>query len=231
MQIHVPAPSFTHAAAVRAHFRLAARVALGFVALLWLIQCMNWSMDTDPAPLGVAPRRWLGLIGIFTAPLVHAGFDHLLANSLPLAILGTAMIFLYPRSTPVAVPWIYLGSGLAVWIFGRESVHLGASGLVYGFASYVLVAGLLRRDRRAVAAALAVALLYGSMIWGVLPIRAGISWETHLAAALIGALCAIALRRHDIAPRKRYEWEDEEEDAENEPEDDSVSSGDDMAPR
>jgi hypothetical protein len=119
------------------------------------------------------------------------------------------MIFLYPSSTILAVPWIYFGSGLAVWAIGRTSVHLGASGLVYGLASYVLVAGLLRRDRRAVAAGLGVAMLYGSMIWGVLPIRAGISWETHLSAAVIGLVCALALRRRDIPPAKRYTWEGE----------------------
>jgi membrane associated rhomboid family serine protease len=209
MQIYVPDPAFTHASSTRAHFRLAIRVALGFVALLWVIQLMNTAMGLDPEPFGITPRSAIGLIGILTAPLVHAGFGHLFANSLPLAILGTAMIFLYPRSTVTAVPLIYIGSGVAVWLIGRDAVHLGASGLVYGLASYVLVAGLLRRDRRAVAAALGVALLYGSMVWGVLPIRPGISWETHLAAALIGIACAVALRRYDIPPPKRYAWEDE----------------------
>jgi membrane associated rhomboid family serine protease len=214
MQIYLPDPAFTHADPTRAHFRLALRVTLGFVALLWIILLMNSAMGLDPAPFGIAPRHWIGLIGILTAPLTHAGFDHLLSNSLPLVILGTAMIFLYPRSTITAVPTIYVGSGIAVWLLGRDSVHLGASGLVYGLASYVLVAGLLRRDRRAVAAGLGVALLYGSMIWGVFPIRSGMSWETHLAAAVIGIACAVALRRYDIPPPKRYVWEDEPDEIE-----------------
>ena len=75
--------------------------------------------------------------------------------------------------------------------------------------SYVFVAGLLRRDRRAWAASLLVALLYGAMVWGVLPIKVGVSWETHLAAAVIGVLLAYALRQRDVPPRKRYSWEDE----------------------
>ena len=90
-------------------------------------------------------------------------------------------------------------------------MHLGASGLVYGLVSYVFFAGVLRRDRRAVAASLLVAMLYGSLAWGVLPIDPRASWETHLAAAAIGALMALLLRRLDVPPRKRYAWEDEAE--------------------
>ena len=86
---------------------------------------------------------------------------------------------------------------------------VGSSGLVYGLASYVFVAGVLRLDRRAIAASLLVSFLYGSLVWGVLPIQPGVSWQTHLAAALIGLALAIALRRLDIPPRKRYSWEDE----------------------
>jgi membrane associated rhomboid family serine protease len=119
------------------------------------------------------------------------------------------MLFLYPQSTLRVLSAVYLGPGVLVWLFGRGSVHLGASGLVYGLVSYVLAAGLLRRDRRAIAASLLVVFMYGSLAWGVLPIQPGVSWETHLSAALIGALLALALRRLDIPPRKRYGWEDQ----------------------
>jgi membrane associated rhomboid family serine protease len=81
--------------------------------------------------------------------------------------------------------------------------------LVYGLVSYIFVAGLIRRDRRAIAAALLVAFMYGASVWGILPIERGVSWETHLAAAAIGLLLAIALRHLDVPPRKRYSWEDE----------------------
>jgi len=122
------------------------------------------------------------------------------------------MLFLYPNSALRVLPAVYLGTGIVVWLFGRESVHLGASGLVYGLVSYVFVAGLLRRDRRAIATSLVVSFMYGSLAWGVLPTQSGVSWETHLAAALIGLALAIALRRLDIPPRKRYVWEGEEDD-------------------
>jgi len=217
MQFDVPDPRYTHSAHSRALLSLAVRLAIGFVALLWLIHLMNWGMALDPQPFGVRPREWLGLVGLVTAPLVHGDFAHLVANSVPLAAVGSAMLFLYPHSALRVLPAVYLGPGLIVWLFGRDSVHLGASGLVYGLVSYVFVAGLLRRDRRAIAASLLVILVYGSLAWGVLPIDPRVSWETHLAAAAIGVLMALALRRFDVPPRKRYVWEDEIEAAEDDP--------------
>lgn len=207
MQFHVPDPQFTGSAGSHQLLKLAVGLSFGFVALLWLIQLMNWGLDLDPWPFGLHPREWSGLVGIVTAPLVHSDFGHLLANSLPLATVGAAMLFLYPLASVRVLPVVYLGSGAVVWLFGRGAVHLGASGLVYGLVSYVLVAGLLRRDRRAVAASLLVILLYGSLAWGVLPVQSGVSWETHLSGAVLGVLSALALRRLDVAPRKQYSWE------------------------
>jgi membrane associated rhomboid family serine protease len=207
MQVDTPHPDFTGSPGQRAGFRLALRLSLAFAALLWAIQLLNFALDLDAAPFGVAPRTLAGLAGLLFAPLVHGGFEHLLANTLPIVILGTAMLHLYPRSTPVVLPAIWIGPGLAVWLFAGGGIHLGASGLVYGLIAYVFFAGLLRRDRRAMSASMIVAFLYGASVWGVLPIQRGQSWETHLAAALIGTALAFALRRRDVVPRVRYDWE------------------------
>jgi membrane associated rhomboid family serine protease len=212
MQIHASDPAFTDSERARGNFRLAVRLAVGFVALIWFIQLLNWALDLGVEDFGVRPRELLGLPGILFAPLMHSGFAHLLANSLPLLIVGTAMLYLYPNAALRVLPSVYLGPGIAVWLFARGGVHVGASGLIYGLVSYVFVAGLIRRDRRAIAASLLVSFLYGASVWGVLPIERGISWETHLAAALIGLLLALALRRLDIPPRRRYTWEDEKDD-------------------
>ena len=209
MQIHVPDPAYTGSERARANFRLAVKIALGFVALLWVIQLSDWALDLGPAEFGVRPRQLAGLPGIFVAPLMHGGFGHLIANSPPLAVLGTAMLYLYPRSALRVLPAVYLGPGIAVWLFAQGSSHVGASGLVYGLVSYIFVAGLIRRDKRAIAASLLVSFMYGALVWGVLPIEVGVSWETHLAAALIGVTLAIALRHLDIPPRRRYSWEEE----------------------
>lgn len=214
MQIHTPDPSYTSSEQARANFRLAARISFGVVALIWLIGLLNWGLDLELEGFGIRPRELAGLPGILLAPLLHAGFSHLLANSLPLLVLGTVMLHVYPSSAVKVIPAVYLGSGIAVWLFARASVHLGASGLVYGLVTYIFVAGLIRRDKRAIAASLLVCLMYGALVWGVLPIQPGVSWETHLAAALIGLALAIALRHLDIPPRKHYDWEDEKDEGE-----------------
>ena len=209
MQIRIPDPAYTGSARSRANFGLAVKLALGFVAILWVIQMLNAALDLELERFGVAPRELFGLAGIFVAPLVHGSFGHLIANSLPLLVVGTAMLHLYPDSATKVLPAIYLGPGVAVWLFARGGVHVGASGLIYGLVAYVFTAGVIRHDRRAIAASLLVAFIYGSLAWGVLPIQRGVSWETHLAAALIGVVLAIALRRLDVPPHKRYAWEDE----------------------
>lgn len=210
MQVDIPDPAYTSSEQARASFRLSVKIALRFVALIWVIQLLNWGLDLELGRFGVRPRELAGLPGILFAPLLHGGFAHLIANSLPLLVLGAGMLYLYPSSALKVIPAVYLGPGLAVWLFAQaSSVHVGASGLVYGLFSYIFVSGLIRRDRRAIAASLLVCFLYGTLVWGVLPIQPGVSWETHLTAALIGLALAIALRRLDVPPRKRYAWEDE----------------------
>ena len=132
-----------------------------------------------------------------------------IANSLPLLLVTAVTLYLYPASSRIVVPAVYFGPGIAVWLFARDAIHIGASGIVYGLVTYIFFAGVIRRDRRAIAASLLVSFLYGSLAWGVLPIEEGVSWETHLAAAIIGAILAVALRKRDVPPRRRYEWEDE----------------------
>jgi len=189
-------------------------LAAGFVGLLWLIQLSNVVLGLGPEDLGVRPRELSGLLGVIFAPLLHGNAEHLLANTPPLFVAGTTLLYLYPRSSPVVLPAVYLGTGMAVWLLGRSAMHLGASGLVYGLVSYIFVAGLLRRDRRALGAALLVCFLYGALVWGMLPIQTGVSWESHLAAAVIGAVMAISLRHLDIPPARRYSWEGQSEDFE-----------------
>ena len=216
MQIHIPDPAYSGSEQARADFRLAVRIAASFVALIWFIQLLNWGLDLELVRFGVRPRQLAGLPGILFAPLLHGSFAHLIANSLPLLVLGTGMLHLYPNSAVRVVPAVYVGPGIAVWLFGRGSIHIGASGLIYGLVSYIFIAGMLRRDKRAIAAALLVSFMYGALVWGLLPIESGVSWETHLAAALIGVILAFALRHRDIPPRNRYSWEDEPDEPENE---------------
>lgn len=216
MQIHIPDPAYTGSARSRDNFRLAVKISLAFVALIWLVHFLNWALDVGPGDFGIRPRQIAGLAGILFAPLMHGDFGHLLSNSLPLLILGTTMLYLYPHAALRVLPAVYLGPGIAVWLFARGSSHLGASGLVYGLVTYIFVAGMIRRDKRAIAASLLVSFLYGTLIWGVLPIAPRLSWETHLAAAIIGLALGIALRDLDIPPRRQYSWEIERDELDDE---------------
>lgn len=195
--------------------RRAFLLALGFVGLLWLIQLASLAFGLELVGYAVFPGRVGSLPGILFAPLLHGSISHLLANTSAVLILGTALLYGYPKAARIALPVIWLGAGLAVWLLARPAYHLGASGLTFGALFFVFTLGVLRWDRRAIALALVVFLLYGGMIWGVLPGDPGVSFEYHLAGAALGVLLAALLRDADPSPpAKVYSWEygDEEDD-------------------
>src|SRR5437879_6549830 len=125
MEIHIPDPGYTDSHETRGNFRRAVAISLSFVILIWVIQWLNWALDLELQRFGVRPRQWAGLPGIFLSPLLHGGFAHLVANSLPLLVVGTTMLHLYPSAARWVLPAVYLGPGVAVWLFARESVHIG----------------------------------------------------------------------------------------------------------
>lgn len=210
MPLHQPDPDFIRSRRAQANFRMALQVSLAFVALLWAIWIADEMLGLDLAQLGLRPGSAVGLIGVVTAPLLHGGAEHLFNNSIPMVVALTAVLYLYPNSATRVIPMIWLGSGLLGWFIGRPSVHIGASGLLYGLLAYVFVGGVLRRDMRSVSVSLLVGFLYGTLIWGVFPSRPNMSWELHLAGAVAGVLLAFVYRRWDRVPLKRYEWEDDD---------------------
>jgi membrane associated rhomboid family serine protease len=188
--------------------RWAFRVMLAVVGGLWLIWLVGALSGWHLVSLGVFPRSLPGVLGIVTAPLIHVAWSHLFANTLPLLILGTALLYGYPRAAARALPLIYLGSGFGVWLFARASYHIGASGVTHGMMFFVFTMGVLRRDRRAIGLALIVFLLYGGMVASILPQAPEISFESHLFGALMGVIAAFWLRDRDPPPpEKRYSWE------------------------
>ena len=215
MQFHIPDPTYSKSDRAQGNFSLAFKVSLCFVAILWIVALLDWGLGLELIRFGVRPRSLAGLPGILFSPLLHGSFPHLLSNSLPLAVLGTGMLYLYPHSALKVIPAVYMGPGLAVWVFGRPALHIGASGLIYGLAIYVLISGIIRRDTRAVSASMLVFFLYGTLLWGFFPNKTSVSWETHLIGALIGLVLALLFRRLDVPPRKRYAWENEDDDNSN----------------
>jgi membrane associated rhomboid family serine protease len=183
-------------------------IPLTFPMLLWVIYLMSYWIDIYPYKLGILPRNFSGLVGIFTSPLIHGGFSHLISNTAPLIFMGLGIFYFYPKVAYKVFTIIYLGTGVLVWIFAREVYHIGASGIIYGFVSFLFFSGIFRKDNRSIALALIVILFYGGLIWGVLPIEKGVSWESHLFGAIAGIIAAFIFRKVD--PPKKYDWEDEE---------------------
>jgi membrane associated rhomboid family serine protease len=166
-----------------------------FLGLLWGLEALDvYVLSQNLNAYGIAPRSRDGLIGIVAAPFLHAGFDHLWANTLPLAVLGV-LIFVRGagRFATVTLVVIALG-GLGVWLVGdTHSMHIGASGLVFGYLGFLLAAGLYERSAAAIAVSLVVGVLYGGALWGVLPGQPGVSWEGHLFGFVAGVVSARAL--------------------------------------
>lgn len=199
----------------RAFFGIAA-----FVGLLWLIKLAELGLDLQLHGLTNFPRRMDGLPGVAFAPLLHGSIEHLFANTLPLLVLGTALFYGYPKAARIVLPVIWVGSGLAVWLFARPAFHLGASGLTFGMMFFLFTIGALRWDPRAIALSLAVFFLYGGMIWGVFPSKPNISFEYHLAGAALGITLALLLKDRDPPPPKKvYDWEGQDIEDDDWPED------------
>ena len=187
-------------------------LALAFVAVLWLVKLVELASGLDLTDFGVRPLESYGLLGILTAPLVHASFEHLIMNSVPLLVLLTLARFNYPSGSWRAFIFIWLAGGLGLWLIGRPSWHIGASGVTHGLMFYLFVLGLLRRDRYAIAVAMIVFFLYGGMVVTVLPREAHVSWEAHLSGALAGTIAAFLWQKLDPpAALPRPSWELEEE--------------------
>lgn len=189
-----------------------------FLTIIWIVFAFDAFFDLHLARFGLEPRTLSGLQGILFSPFIHGDLNHIASNSLPLFLLFAGAIYFY-RGLAFPVLWkIWLITGISVWIFGRDSIHIGASGIVYGLASFMAISGMLRNDTRLLAVSFLTIFLYGGMVWGVLPLFKHISWESHLAGALSGIYCAVIYRKKG-PPLPEY-FKDEVEEDEVVPEED-----------
>ncbi|MBY6205789.1 rhomboid family intramembrane serine protease [Halomonas denitrificans] len=211
MRLEIPDPDYTSSPRAAGNFVLALKLVFGFLVVVWSVFVFDQALDLNLIRFGLRPRDGAGLIGLATTPLLHFDLAHLMANSVPLLIGGTLMLYLFPNASIRVLPVLFVGTSALAWLFARSNTHIGASGLIYGLLAFVFVSGLIRRDLRSVGAALMVWFLYGSMLWGVLPSGAGTSWELHASGLVLGVLCALLFRGWDRPPMKRYAWEDEDD--------------------
>ena len=184
-------------------------IPISFALFMWLINIVQFVTGINFGGLGVHPRDNDSLIRILTSPLIHGNWEHLISNTLPLLILGVLLFLTYEK---IAI-WIwllnYIFTGLLVWLFARgETYHIGASGIIYGLASFLFFSGFFRMDIKAIAIASGVAIFYGGLIWGILPMQPGVSWESHLFGGITGLTLSYLFRnKHKAVVIEQHESE------------------------
>ena len=171
-----------------------------FLLLMWLVKIIEVNFQISFVRYGVFPQTIDGLKGILFSPFIHKDFTHLINNSYPILILGGMLFAIYRKIATQLFVWLYFIAGFWLWVIGRPSFHIGASGLIYALASFLLVSGIIRKNPRLTAVSMLVIFLYGSMIWGLLPTKGPISWEGHLSGFIVGLILAIVYK--NAGPQK-----------------------------
>jgi membrane associated rhomboid family serine protease len=179
----------------------AARTIGLFVALLWLVELVDLVLLGGRLDgYGVQPREVDGLDGVAFAPMLHAGLAHLVANTVPLLVLGFLVLLSGFARWALVTLVVWVVGGVGTWLVGGEgTVHIGASGLIFGWLTYLLLRGVFSRSVRQILLGVVVLLLYGGLLLGVLPGTPGVSWQGHLFGAVGGVCAAIWLGRKDRA--------------------------------
>lgn len=181
-------------------FRYAVYMVISFALLLWIIKALELAASVSFSTLGILPRTLKGTIGIITGPLIHGDIFHLISNTLPIILLGTLLFYFYHRIAVEIFVWIYLVTGFWTWMLARSAYHIGASGIVYGMASFLFFSGIIRKSKQLMTVSGIIIVLYGGIIYGIFPeaVEADVSWESHLMGALVGILLAFFFRKTKV---------------------------------
>ena len=166
------------------------------LAVLWLLEIADQLTGERLDYYGIRAREIDGLPGILTSPFLHAGFDHLAGNSLPFWLLGFLVLLGGLARWLVATTISVVSAGITAWLLTpADTIIVGASGLIFGWLTYLLARGIWSRSAGQILVAVGVLVVYGGLIWGVLPSQAGVSWQAHLGGAIGGVLAAWLLHR------------------------------------
>jgi membrane associated rhomboid family serine protease len=206
----------SEAAFYRKKFLLSILIPSVIILFMWIVRITETIFGMDLSRLGISPLEINGLPGIVLSPFIHENFRHLLNNTLPLYMLSVTLFFFYSEIALKVFSWTWILTGLLVWLGGREAWHIGASGLVYGLASFLFFSGIIRRYYRLVALSLLIVFIYGEMVWGIFPgVYQNVSWESHMLGFVSGIILAVWYRK-DGPQAPVIEWpEEEDEEIEN----------------
>jgi membrane associated rhomboid family serine protease len=157
-----------------------------FVFLMWLFFSLQYYLAIDLGYLGIVPRTLSGLIGVLMAPLIHGSFGHILANTFPVFILAATLFYFFPGVALRVFFQCYFITNFFVWLMARPFFHIGASGLVYAMAFFLISIGIFKRDFKSMAIAILVLILYGGLFYNITIINTSISYESHVIGAIVG---------------------------------------------
>src|SRR5690606_28100066 len=166
------------------------------VLAIWTVYWYEIRFQVNLNQYGIYPRSLKGLRGIIFSPFLHGSVGHLYNNTIPLAMLTSALVYFYREIAFKVLLYGILLSGLITWIMGRPSYHIGASGLIYVLATFIFFKGVFSKHYRLVALSLIVVFIYGGLLWYIFPLKEGISWEGHLGGFITGLALAIFLRAY-----------------------------------
>lgn len=186
------------------------------VLVMWIVFWVEIRFGYDFTSWGVKPASLKGLRGVLFSPFIHSSISHLWHNSVPIIVLSTALFYFYKKISWQVFFWLFLLSGLGTWLIGRASYHIGMSGIVYALASFLFFKGIYSRHFRLVSLSLLVVFIYGSLIWGTLPLDEKISWEGHLSGFIAGILVSLRFRESVPQPHN-FDWQEESFDEEKDP--------------
>ncbi|MFT5819629.1 MAG: membrane associated rhomboid family serine protease [Crocinitomix sp.] len=192
--------------------RISFGIAFTILLMMWVVFGFDYFLELDLYRYGVRPGEFSGLIGVIASPFLHSTTDvgHILNNSLPAFLLTWLLFYHYRTIATKAYLMIFILSGLGTWYLGKESFHIGMSGVIYGLTSFLVLSGFFRKNMKVAGISLFVIFVYGSMIWGIFPIKEGVSWEGHLSGLFAGFMAAVLFKQVGPQPKKlRYEIEEE----------------------
>jgi membrane associated rhomboid family serine protease len=169
------------------------RAVIAFIAVIWVVFALDQVLPLEL--LGLIPRTFGGLTGVVAMPFLHGNFQHLMGNTIPLAITLLLLAGSRANSGAIVVLITVIG-GLGLWIFGRSAIHIGASGLVFGLIAFHVFAGIFEKRFQSIAIAFVVGALYATtFIKGVIPMQEGVSWDGHLFGGIAGVLVSFVMAK------------------------------------